>query len=94
MGSTLRNWLRGVSTARVATYCVAVLMMALLLYGFVRFPDAPLHICPSGYCGKQGQPHTLSEYSDFRVWERTLFICWPIGMVTLFLLQRWTRDDK
>ncbi|MGF6308943.1 hypothetical protein ABIB82_002580 [Bradyrhizobium sp. i1.8.4] len=94
MGSTLPDWLRGVTTARVVTFCAVILMAALFLYGLVRFPDAPLHMCASGYCGKQGRPHTLAEYSDFKAWERTLMICWPIGLIALYFLQRWTRGTK
>ncbi len=70
---------------------VIVLGMGVLFcYGWFRYPDGPLHPCtgPTGYCGKQGQPHTFAEYQAFELWQTTLFVVWPVGMLALFLLNR------
>lgn len=69
---------------------IALTMGVLFFYGWFRYPDGPLHSCdgPMGYCGKQGQPHTLPEYQAFVVWQASLFVVWPAGMLALFLLNR------
>ena len=63
-------------------------MGTVFIYGMVRFPDAPIHQCATGFCGKQGQPHTLVDYRAFDVWQTTFFGIWPFGLVSLYLLQR------
>jgi hypothetical protein len=69
---------------------VGVIMSSLFFYGWFKYPDAPIHACagPTGYCGKQGQQHTLVEYQWFSVWQTSLFLIWPFGMLALFLLNR------
>src|SRR5258707_15532677 len=73
---------------RSLSYCIGLVMVVLFVYGLIRYPDLPIRECPSGYCGRQGQPHTAAEYNAFKIWQTTLFIVWPIGMLTLLLLQR------
>ena len=65
-------------------------MGTLFFYGWFRYPDAPLHPCdgPTGYCGKQGQPHSLSEFRAFGVWQTALLIVWPAGLLSAFALRR------
>ncbi|KJC35881.1 hypothetical protein UP09_32435 [Bradyrhizobium sp. LTSP885] len=75
-------------SARSLTYVIAIVMGAVFFYGMVRFPDAPLHECATGFCGKQGQPHTIADYRAFNAWQTTLFVIWPFGLVSLYLLQR------
>jgi hypothetical protein len=72
------------------TAAIALIMGAVFLYGWFRFPDAPIHQCsgPLGYCGKQGQAHPFADYQAFELWQTTLFLLWPAGMLALFLLQR------
>jgi hypothetical protein len=68
---------------------VAAYMMVLLGYGFVRYPDAPLHPCGvHDYCGKQGQRHTANEFAQFQAWQTMLEWTWIPGMVVLYLLNR------
>jgi len=69
---------------------IALIMFVTFFYGWFQFPDAPLHQCsgPSGYCGKEGQSHSLADYQAFELWQTTIFILWPIGMLASFLLQR------
>jgi hypothetical protein len=56
--------------------------------GLLRFPDNPIHECQTGYCGKQNQPHTRADYDAFVTWEKVIFIIWPLGMVSIALLQK------
>jgi hypothetical protein len=41
-----------------------------------------------GYCGKNGKSHTEAEYRTERIWERTLLISWPLGIVAGIYLSR------
>src|SRR6266576_5940636 len=66
-------------------YCIGLVMVVLFVYGLIRYPDLPIRECPSGYCGRQGQPHTAAEYNAFKIWQTTLFIVWPIGMLIMLL---------
>ena len=79
---------RPVPKAQLLTYIIGVVMVVLFVYGLIRYPDLPIRECPSGYCGKQGQPHTAAEYRAFNAWEITLVIGWPIGIAALLFLQR------
>ena len=74
---------------RNTSYFVAAMMGILLIYGVIRFPDAPLQACSDhGYCGKQGQPHSRRQFEEFEIWQNTLFWVWPIGMLALYVLNR------
>lgn len=70
-------------------------MAAVMLYGFLNFPDAPLRECSavSGYCGKLGKPHTLEEYQSFRIWESLLIITWLVG-APMFAFLIWLRKSS
>lgn len=72
------------------TAAVAVCVAATFLFGVFRFPDG-VQVCdesrhyvikyhPEGYCGKQGQPHTATDYRAFEAWTWTMAIVWPVGM--------------
>src|SRR5258705_2228668 len=74
--------------SRSLSYCIGLVMVVLFVYGLIRYPDLPIRECPSGYCGRQGQPHTAAEYNAFSIWQTTLFIVWSIGMLIMLLLQR------
>ncbi len=71
---------RPVPKAQLLTYIIGLVIVGLFVYGLIRYPDLPIRECPSGYCGKQGQPHTAAEYRAFNTWQITLMIGWPIGM--------------
>jgi uncharacterized membrane protein len=74
---------------RNASVVIGTMMVILFGYGLVRFPDGPLHMCVDhGYYGKQGQPHTQTEFEAFEIWQNALFWVWPIGMVVLYVLNR------
>jgi hypothetical protein len=78
--------------AKVRTGLTVVIMgymIILFTYGLVRYPDAPIHPCiTAGYCGKQGQPRTQREYTEFLTWQSALEWSWPFGMLALFFLNR------
>jgi hypothetical protein len=83
---------------------IIILFMATWFFiGLARFPDAPIHQCsptkhylyadhPNGFCGKQGQSRTESEFRSFQNWQTGLFLIWPPGMLALFLLKRKRRS--
>jgi hypothetical protein len=79
---------RPVPKAQLLTYIIGLVMVVLFVYGLIRYPDLPIRECPSGYCGKQGQPHTAAEHRAFNAWQITLMIGWPIGIAALLFLQR------
>jgi hypothetical protein len=73
-------------------------MGALFIYTLGRFPDGPIHKCvagtayaimqhPSGYCGKQGQPHTAQDYNAYEFWTMIMVVVWPVGMASIAALQ-------
>lgn len=86
------------TAVRLLTLLPFVLILALagtLLYGVVRYPDAPLRPAGNGYVGKGGRPHTEEEYEDFTRWESATLIAFPtclalaaVAMVTSFVLRR------
>ena len=86
--NALKEDQRLMQKTRPLSYCIGLVMVVLFVCGLMRYPDLPIRECPSGYCGGQGQPHTAAEYNAFSIWQTTLFIVWPIGMLTLLLLQR------
>jgi hypothetical protein len=50
---------RPVPKAQLLPYLIGSVMVVLFVYGLIRYPDLPIRECPSGYCGKQGQPTQL-----------------------------------
>ena len=71
-------------------------MAAVFIYGAVRYHDAPLRECTEhGYCGKWGRPHTADEYHAFIIWQTTLIVTWPIGILVLLCLAwGWTSSQN
>ena len=69
------------------------IFVVTLVYGAIRFPDAPFKKCqtPYGffYCGKYNAPHTDAEYRAFVVWETTFKIVCGVTLVPFFLLSLW-----
>jgi hypothetical protein len=74
-------------------------LFAWFFGGLAMFHDAPIQPCservdylysyhPDGYCGKQGQDHTASDFRRFQKWQEILFLIWPPGILALVLLQR------
>ncbi len=72
---------------KTASATISAIMLVIFFYGILRFPDGPIHPCGiNRYCGKQGQPHTLQQYRAFKSWETTFVYIWPVGLLSLWLL--------
>jgi hypothetical protein len=56
--------------------------------GFVLFPDTPIHACGTAYCGKQGQPHSRSDFEHHNIWKLGLTFGWPLMFVAGLWLNR------
>src|SRR5436190_676980 len=80
-------------------------MVIWFLGGLFAFPDAPIHPCgpreiylysehPYGYCGKQGQSRTLSDFHSFELWQAGMFCLWSSGMIAFGFLQKGRRKTK
>ena len=64
-----------------------------MAYGFITYPYAPIKPCDQNmYCDKRHAEHTQAEYEGFRFWERLLFISWPFGMASGYLIRRQKRQ--
>jgi hypothetical protein len=72
---------------QLLSYIIGLVMVVLFVYGLIRYPDLPISECPSGYCGKEGQPHTAAEYRAFNAWQITLMMGWPIGIAAMLFLR-------
>lgn len=85
-----RFGIKHIKMVRLASAVIAIGMGALFLYGWFEYPDSPLGPCSgqTGYCGKQGQPHTFAEHQAYDRLQLALVIVWPLGMLGLFLLNR------
>src|SRR5437899_6433312 len=79
---------------RPLSYCIGLVMVVLFVYGLIRYPDLPIRECPSGYCGRQGQPHTAAEYNAFKIWQTTLFIVWHRDAYNASFAARKTQKVK
>lgn len=75
-------------TGHVLSACILLGMVLLLGGGGLRFPDGPIEECPAGYCGKEGMSHTAAEYRLYRVWDITVLIYFPVGLLALAVLNR------
>lgn len=80
---------------RVTSAIIWAAMFAYFFYGTFRFPDGPIHPCGiNRYCGKQGQPHTLRQYRAYKTWNTSLLYIWPVGLVSLALLNKSWRKPS
>lgn len=82
---------------RVVLALVMTIMLGWFWAGMALFPDGPIEPCdpsadylytdhPLGYCGKQGQSHTFTDFTRFKFWESVLMACWPLGIIAALLL--------
>jgi hypothetical protein len=81
------------SLRRVASYLVPAVMLIVFGYGAGRFSDGPISECASGYCSSRHFPHTAADYRAYKVWEKTIFIVWSLGLAALYFLQRDEASD-
>jgi hypothetical protein len=74
-----------VAKALFATCIITVMLAAVtLVYGLVKFPDAPIRETSQGYSGKQGAPHTREDYERFKLWEKLLIASFAAAFLTGF----------
>lgn len=71
------------------------IMGTIFACGIVRFSDGPISKrTDGGYKGKQGQPHTKEDFELFNLWQNTLMVLWPSGIMALYFLSRDILDKK
>jgi hypothetical protein len=75
-------------------YAVGAVMLVLFAYGAIRFGDGPISEYQGGYRSTRRVPHTAEEYRAYKIWEKTIFIVWPLGIAIGFLLQRTKPDGE
>jgi hypothetical protein len=79
-------------TARRLAQVVIGCCLAVFVFGFIHYPDAPIRPCGlldgAHYCGKLGGAHTREEFERFTLWQRTLYISWPFGIIGALYLRR------
>jgi len=66
--------------------------IALLVAGFIFFPDSPIKPCGSlggtQFCGRYGAPHSIDDYENFKIWEKFLFLAWPFGIFSAYYIKK------
>ena len=81
---------------RSIAYVAIASCLGVFGYGLAVYPDAPYKACDSsaGYCGKNGRSHTEAEYRSQQVWERTLLVLSPFGILAGIYLARTTKASR
>lgn len=77
---------------KILSGCILAFMFVMLLGGAVRFPDWPIEECPTGYCGKWAR-HSYEDFRLYVIWNKAMFIGWPVGLLLMGLLN-WKTDHK
>jgi hypothetical protein len=76
-------------------YVVLAGCIGWMAYGFLTYPHAPITPCGiNGFCDKRHGEHTLEEYERFRFWEMMLFLSWPFGMASGYVIQKRHRQSS
>ena len=68
----------------VACFVTGLIAAAILVYGIIAFPDAPIRQTASGYVSKHGTPHTRDEYEQFKLWEKLVLASFGLAFLTGF----------
>ena len=66
-----------------------VIAIPVFIVGIIQYPDGPISAHDGGFYGKQGQPHSESDYATYTLWERTSHTAWPV-MIALAGLRYWS----
>jgi hypothetical protein len=83
-GRTFLHWL---------PYLIIVWCLGWMAYGFLTYPYAPIKPCGTyTFCDKRHVEQTRQEYERFRYWEMLLFMSWPAGMVSGFVIRKRHRQ--
>lgn len=68
----------------VVCLLAALFAAATLVYGVIKFPDAPIREAGSNYVGKRGAPRTREDYERFKLWEKLIFASFGLAFLTGF----------
>jgi hypothetical protein len=75
-------------------YLIVAWCMGWMAYGFINYPYAPIKPCEHRvYCDKRHNEYTQAEYERFRYWETGLFMSWPFGMASAYVMRRRRRTS-
>lgn len=61
----------------VLAFFAGFLAISTMVYGMIKYPDAPLRQTVDGYSGKNGTPRTREDYESFLLWQRTMLTVFP-----------------
>jgi len=67
-------------------------LISWLSFGLFFFPDAPLKVYGTFYCGKFGRAHHAEEYNAFLIWQKAgMALLLTIFVYSIFgrFLKRW-----
>ncbi|HEX5735583.1 MAG TPA: hypothetical protein VF131_22340 [Blastocatellia bacterium] len=67
---------RALNFIGVALVIIAALILA---FGAFKWPDAPIRQAAGGFVGKTGIAHTSEDYELFKLWEKALFVSFPLA---------------
>ena len=70
---------------RTLTGIAALVAVTTMVYGMVRFPDAPIRAVAGGYIAKGGKARTAADYRAFLLWQKAMFIAFPAVFALGFL---------
>ena len=73
---TRPGWQRMLNYIGITLIVIAVVIMA---FGAFKWPDAPIRQTPGGFVGKTGTAHTREDYQLFKLWEKALFVSFPLA---------------
>lgn len=73
---TRPGWQRALNFIGVALVIIAALILA---FGAFKWPDAPIRHSDGGFVGKTGIAHTREDYELFKLWEKSLFVSFPLA---------------
>jgi hypothetical protein len=78
----------------VIQYLILSPVALVIIYGFIRFPDAPIRPCHTielQYCGKRKALHSESDYLEYRIVKKVLFTTFVIfaAPAAALGLMRW-----
>ena len=88
---TSPGWQRMLNFIGIALVIIAAMILA---FGAFKWPDAPIRQTPGGFVGKTGIAHTLEDYEFFELWQKSLFVSFPLAFVVNFIAVLANRKRK
>ena len=74
-------------------YLVMAWCIGWMVYGFITYPYAPIKPCRNDlFCDKRHNEYTQVEYEQFRYWEMVLFMSWPFGIASGYVIRKRRRQ--